>query len=81
MGGRARSEVVPRNSVVTGLSRDERGIAGVETSGGPVANRKVGNCAEPGRRASADMAASIDREPLRSMMVPANIRPIPHSAL
>src|ERR1700686_2831689 len=32
-------------SVVTGLLRDERGIAGVETSTGPVATRKVVNCA------------------------------------
>src|ERR1700730_1510149 len=34
-----------KNSVVTGLVRDEHGIAGVETSIGPVATRKVVNCA------------------------------------
>src|ERR1700676_1354044 len=34
-----------KNSVVTGLVRDEHGIAGVETSAGPVATRKVVNCA------------------------------------
>src|ERR1700691_2771230 len=36
-----------KNTVVTGLTQDRAGIASVETTRGPVATRKVVNCAGP----------------------------------
>src|SRR5246127_2851062 len=60
-----------KNSVVTGLVRDEHGIAGVETSAGPVATRKVVNCAGAGAATVAAMAGvDLPVEPLRRMLVP-----------
>lgn len=71
-----------KNSVVTGLVRDEHGIAGVETSAGPVATRKVVNCAGAWAASVAAMAdVDLPVEPLRRMLVPSEpFDQFPHSA-
>jgi sarcosine oxidase subunit beta len=71
-----------KNSIVTGLVRDERGIAGVETSTGSFAARTVVNCA--GARAAgvgALAGVNLPVEPLRRMLVPSEpFEQFPHSA-
>jgi sarcosine oxidase, subunit beta len=71
-----------KNSVVTGLVRDERGIAGVETSTGPLATRKVVNCAGAWAAGVAAMVGvDLPVEPLRRMLVPSEpFDQFPHSA-
>jgi sarcosine oxidase, subunit beta len=71
-----------KNSVVTGLLRDERGIAGVETGAGPLATRKVVNCAGAWAAGVAAMAGvDLPVEPLRRMLVPSEpFDQFPHSA-
>jgi sarcosine oxidase subunit beta len=71
-----------KNSVVTGLVRDEHGIAGVETGAGPVATRKVVNCAGAWAASVAAMAdVELPVEPLRRMLVPSEpFDQFPHSA-
>jgi sarcosine oxidase subunit beta len=71
-----------KNSVVTGLVRDEHGIAGVETSAGPIATRKVVNCAGAWAASVAAMAdVDLPVEPLRRMLVPSEpFDQFPHSA-
>ena len=71
-----------KNSVVTGLVRDEHGIAAVETSAGPVATRKVVNCAGAWAASVAAMAGvDLPVEPLRRMLVPSEpFDQFPHSA-
>jgi sarcosine oxidase subunit beta len=71
-----------KNSQVTGLIRDERGIAGVETSTGFLASRKVVNCAGAWAAGVAAMAGvDLPVEPLRRMLVPSEpFDQFPHSA-
>ena len=71
-----------KHSMVTGLVRDEHGIAGVETSAGPVATRKVANCAGAWAASVAAMAGvDLPVEPLRRMLVPSEpFDQFPHSA-
>jgi len=71
-----------KNSALTGLVRDDRGIAGVETSAGPVATRNVVNCAGAWAAGVAAMAGvSLPVEPLRRMLVPSEpFDQFPHSA-
>jgi glycine/D-amino acid oxidase-like deaminating enzyme len=71
-----------KSSAVTGLVRDERGIAGVETSAGRFATRKVVNCAGAWAAGVAVMAnVDLPVEPLRRMLVPSEpFDQFPHSA-
>jgi sarcosine oxidase subunit beta len=71
-----------KNSTVTGLVRDERGIAGVETTAGSFATRKVVNCAGAWAAGVAAMAGvDVPVEPLRRMLVPSEpFNQFPHSA-
>jgi sarcosine oxidase, subunit beta len=71
-----------KDSQVTGLVRDERGIAGVETSTGFVASRNVVNCAGAWAAGVAAMAGvDLPVEPLRRMLVPSEpFDRFPHSA-
>jgi sarcosine oxidase subunit beta len=71
-----------KNASVTGVSQDSSGIACVETTRGPVATRKVVNCAgawarEVGRLAGVELPV----EPLRRMLVPSEpFDEFPHTA-
>ena len=71
-----------KHSMVTGLVRDEHGIAGVETSTGSFATRKVVNCAGAWAASVAAMAGiDLPIEPLRRMLVPSEpFDGFPHSA-
>jgi glycine/D-amino acid oxidase-like deaminating enzyme len=71
-----------KDSQVTGLVRDERGIAGVETRTGFVASRNVVNCAGAWAAGVAAMAGvDLPVEPLRRMLVPSEpFDRFPHSA-
>jgi len=71
-----------KNSVVTGLVRDERGIAGVETTAGSFASRTVVNCAGAWAAGVGAMAGvNLPVEPLRRMLVPSEpFEQFPHSA-
>src|SRR6202166_4744525 len=71
-----------KNTVVTRITRDSTGISSVETTRGPVATRKLVNCAGPW---AADVAAlagvDLPVEPLRRMLVPSEpFDEFPHSA-
>jgi sarcosine oxidase subunit beta len=71
-----------KNSPVTGLQIDHRGIAAVETPKGNVATRKVVNCAGAWAREVAHMAGfDLPVEPLRRMLVPTEpFDQFPHTA-
>jgi sarcosine oxidase, subunit beta len=71
-----------KNSVVTGLARDKHGIAGVDTTAGSFATRKVVNCAGAWAASVAAMAGiDLPIEPLRRMLVPSEpFDGFPHSA-
>src|ERR1700687_1282394 len=71
-----------KSAVVTGLVKDERGIAGVETTRGLVETRKVVNCAGAWAAGVAAMAGiDLPVEPLRRMLVPSEpFDQFPHSA-
>jgi sarcosine oxidase subunit beta len=71
-----------KNTVVTGLVPEEGGIAGVETSRGPVATRKVVNCAGAWAGSVAKLAGvDLPVEPLRRMLVPSEpFDEFPHTA-
>jgi sarcosine oxidase subunit beta len=71
-----------KNSIVTGLVRDDRGIAGVETSTGSFATRAVVNCAGAWAAGVAAMAGvNLPVEPLRRMLVPSEpFEQFPHTA-
>ncbi len=71
-----------KNSIVTGLVRDDRGIAGVETSTGSFATRAVVNCAGAWAAGVAAMAGvNLPLEPLRRMLVPSEpFEQFPHTA-
>ena len=60
-----------RDTEVTGIVRDARGITGVETSRGPVATRQVVNAAGPWAAQVAKLAGvDLPVKPLRRMLVP-----------
>ena len=71
-----------KNTLVTGIQQDERGIAGLETSKGAVATRIVVNCAGPWAPEVAKMAGiDLPVAPLRRMLVPTEpFDQFPHSA-
>jgi glycine/D-amino acid oxidase-like deaminating enzyme len=71
-----------KNTQVTGIKLDGKGIAEVETTRGPVATRKVVNAAGPWAAAVAGMAdVDLPVEPLRRMLVPTEpFDQFPHTA-
>jgi sarcosine oxidase, subunit beta len=71
-----------KNTQVTGVERDARGIAGVQTSRGLVSTRKVVNAAGAWAKHVAKMAGvDLPVEPLRRMLVPTEpFDQFPHSA-
>src|SRR5713226_6382676 len=71
-----------KNTAVTGVALGERGIAGVETSRGPVATRKVVNCAGAWAADVAKLAGlELPVQPLRRMLVPSEpFDEFPHTA-
>ncbi len=71
-----------KNRVVTGLTRDERGIVAVETNSGPVATRRAVNCAGAWSASVAQFAGvTLPVEPLRRMLVPSErFDDFPHTA-
>jgi glycine/D-amino acid oxidase-like deaminating enzyme len=71
-----------KSAEVTGLLRDEQGIAGVETTRGTVATRKVVNCAGAWAASVAAMVGiDLPVEPLRRMLVPSEpFDEFPHTA-
>ena len=71
-----------KNTVVTGIVRDQRGAAGVETSAGPISTRKVVNCAGAWAAGVAQLAGvDLPVEPLRRMLVPSEpFDQFPHTA-
>jgi sarcosine oxidase subunit beta len=71
-----------KNTQVTGVERDAQGIAGVQTSRGPVSTRKVVNAAGAWAKPVAEMAGvDLPVEPLRRMLVPTEpFDQFPHSA-
>jgi sarcosine oxidase, subunit beta len=71
-----------RNTSVTGIQRDARGVAGVETTQGTVATRVVANAAGAWAAELANMVGlSLPVEPLRRMLVPTEpFAQFPHTA-
>jgi len=71
-----------KHTEVTGIRRDSRGVAAVETTRGLVATGKVVNAAGPWAAAVADMAGvGLPVEPLRRMLVPTEpFDQFPHDA-
>src|SRR6266436_3243639 len=71
-----------KNTAVTGIVRDGRGVSGVETTRGSVATRKVVNCAGAWAAGVAWLAGvKLPVEPLRRMLVPSEpLDEFPHTA-
>jgi len=71
-----------KNTSVTAISRDAKGIAFVETTRGSVATRKVVNCAGAWAAEVAALAGiDLPVEPLRRMLVPSEpFDQFPHTA-
>lgn len=71
-----------KNTSVTAIHRDAKGISEVETSRGPVLTRAVVNCAGPWAAEVAKMAGvDLPVEPLRRMLVPTEpFDQFPHTA-
>ena len=71
-----------KNTPVTGIQRDARGVAGVETPKGTVATRVVVNAAGAWAAAVAKMVGvDLPVEPLRRMLVPTEpFAQFPHTA-
>jgi len=71
-----------KNTPVTGIQCDLRGVTGVETSRGRVAARTVVNCAGPCAAGVAGMVGlDLPVEPLRRMLVPSEpFDQFPHTA-
>jgi len=71
-----------KNTVVKGFTHDATGIASVETTRGPVATRKVVNCAGAWAAGVASLAGvDLPVEPLRRMLVPTEpFDEFPHTA-
>ena len=77
-----RGATLWKSTSVIGVMRDDRGISGVETSCGPVAARKVVNCAGPWAAEVAQFAGvDLPVQPLRRMLVPSEpFDEFPHTA-
>ena len=71
-----------KGAAVTGIVLDQSGVAGVETSQGRVATRRVVNCAGPWAGETAKLAGvELPVEPLRRMLVPSEpFGEFPHTA-
>jgi sarcosine oxidase subunit beta len=71
-----------KNATVTGIQRNQQGIAAVETTKGTVATRIAVDCAGPWAASVAKMAdVDLPVEPLRRMLVPTEpFDQFPHSA-
>jgi sarcosine oxidase subunit beta len=71
-----------KNTAVTGIVRDGRGVSGVETTRGSVVTRKVVNCAGAWAAGVARLAGvKLPVEPLRRMLVPSEpLDEFPHTA-
>ena len=71
-----------KNTAVTGIVRDGRGVSGVETTRGSVVTRKIVNCAGAWAAAVASLAGvNLPVEPLRRMLVPSEpLDEFPHTA-
>jgi sarcosine oxidase subunit beta len=71
-----------KNTAVTGIVRDGRGVSGVETTRGSVVTRKVVNCAGAWAAGVASLAGvNLPVEPLRRMLVPSEpLDEFPHTA-
>jgi sarcosine oxidase subunit beta len=71
-----------KNTQVTGIQRDARGITGVETSKGSISTRKAVNAAGPWAASIAKMVCvDLPVEPLRRMLVPTEpFDQFPHTA-
>ena len=71
-----------KNTAVTGIVRDGRGVSGVETTRGSVVTRKVVNCAGAWAAGVASLAGvKLPVEPLRRMLVPSEpLDEFPHTA-
>jgi sarcosine oxidase, subunit beta len=71
-----------KNTAVTAISRDAQGVAQVETTRGPVATRKVVNCAGAWAGQVAQLLEiDLPVEPLRRMLVPSEpFDEFPHTA-
>jgi len=71
-----------KSATVTGIARDGKGVTSVETTRGPVATRKVVNCAGAWAESVARLAGvKLPVEPLRRMLVPSEpFDQFPHTA-
>ena len=71
-----------KNTLVTGIARDERGVCAAETTKGTISTRTVVNCAGPWAASVAHMAGvELPVEPLRRMLVPTEpFDGFPHTA-
>jgi sarcosine oxidase subunit beta len=71
-----------KNSTVTGIERDARGVSGVQSTRGPVSTRIAVNCSGAWATGVAAMAGvSLPVEPLRRMLVPTEpFDQFPHTA-
>jgi len=71
-----------KSTVVSGITQDANGTASVETSRGPVATRKVVNCAGAWAASVAKFVGiELPVEPLRRMLVPSEpFDEFPHTA-
>src|SRR5437016_9443542 len=71
-----------KNTEVTGISRDQQGISGVQTSKGEVATRAVVNAAGAWAAGVAKFAGiDLPVEPLRRMLIPSEpFEDFPHSS-
>jgi sarcosine oxidase, subunit beta len=71
-----------KSTVVTDITQDAAGVASVETTRGPVATRKVVNCAGAwAASVAAFVGVNLPVEPLRRMLVPSEpFDEFPHTA-
>jgi glycine/D-amino acid oxidase-like deaminating enzyme len=71
-----------KNTAVTGIEKDARGISAVETTRGPVATRIIVNAAGAWAASMAEMAGiTLPVQPLRRMLVPTEpFDQFPHTA-
>ena len=71
-----------KNTTVTGIVRDQNGVAGVETTRGTLSTRRVVNCAGAWATEIAKMAGvDLPVTPLRRMLVPSEpFDQFPHTA-
>lgn len=79
---RDRGAELWKNTAVTGIARDARGVNGVETGKGLVRTRTVVNCAGPWASSIGQMAGiDLPVRPLRRMLVPTEpFDQFPHTA-